>query len=55
MQHYPNVWDELSRRCYGFNRQLLKQYAYMLAYSGDCDPWIAYIIKTELAQINGHV
>jgi hypothetical protein len=46
-----NIWDELSRRCFGFNRELLKRYAYIAAYSGKNDPWLDHIIKTELEQI----
>jgi hypothetical protein len=46
-----NIWDELSRRCFGFNRDLLKRYTYMVAYSGSVDPWIEHIIKTEMEQV----
>lgn len=43
-----NLWDELARRCY-VSRAFVKRTAYMMAYSGDVDPWVRHIIQQELA------
>ena len=48
-----NFWDELSRRCFGFNRELIKRYVYIRAYGGVNDPWIDHIIAREMEAING--
>lgn len=45
----PNLYDELSRRCFGFNRDIIKRTIMLHCYgSFDLDPWVVHIIKTEL-------
>lgn len=45
----PNVYDELPRRLYGFNRDLIKRAIIMRCYSAeDLDPWLVHVIRTEL-------
>lgn len=47
----PNVWDELSRRFYGANREYLKAVVYRQIYSGTTDPWLDYMVRAELNQM----
>jgi hypothetical protein len=45
----PNLYDELSRRCFGFNRDIIKRVVMLHCYGAfDMDPWLIHIIKTEL-------
>lgn len=44
----PNVWDELSRRFYGLNRNFLKRATLEMIYGGETDPWLDHLIATEL-------
>lgn len=46
-----NLYDQLSARMFGFNRDLIKRELYFMSYSGPCDPWLANIILTELSAI----
>lgn len=46
-----NIWDELSRRFYGANRDYLKRVAMLSAYSGETDPWLDHMVGVELADI----
>lgn len=47
----PNIWDELSRRFYGANREYLKRVALMLCYGGSVDPWLDHMVRMELADL----
>jgi hypothetical protein len=47
-----NLFDELSRRMFGYNRELIKGTMYLMAYgSARVDPWLANIICNELSAI----
>lgn len=48
----PNLYDELSRRLYGFSREIIKREFYKIAYSDDSgDPWTTHLIRTEFRKI----
>lgn len=47
----PNIWDELSRRFYGADREYLKRVAYKLCYGGREDPWLDYMVRKELIDL----
>lgn len=46
-----NVWDELSRRFYGANRNFLKRTVLMATYGGETDPWLDRLLRQELNQM----
>jgi hypothetical protein len=49
---HANVYDELSRRLYGFSRDIIKRTVLLHCYrAGDLDPWLVHLIKTELHNI----
>jgi hypothetical protein len=48
----PNLYDELSRRCFGFNRDIIKRTLVMHCYRAEgLDPWVVHIIQTELRDL----
>jgi hypothetical protein len=47
----PNVWDELSRRFYGADREYLKRVVLTQCYGGETDPWLDYLVRAELHQL----
>lgn len=42
-----DVWGELASRC-NVQRTTAKNWAYLLGYHGEVDPWVDHIVKTEL-------
>jgi len=48
---YVNIWDELSRRFYGANRELLKRVALKAAYGGETDPWLDHMVIAEVERM----
>jgi hypothetical protein len=51
MDAKENIWDELSRRFYGANREYLKRVALKLCYSGSEDPWLDHMVRAELQDL----
>lgn len=48
----PTLYDELSRRCFGLDREFIKNYVYMMSYSAPgLDPWLCLILTQELSNI----
>lgn len=46
-----NVWDELSRRFYGADRNFLKRAMLKAVYGGETDPWLDHMLRQELHNI----
>lgn len=47
----PNIFDELSKRFYGADRNFLKRAVLMAVYGGETDPWLDHMLRAELAKI----
>jgi hypothetical protein len=45
-----NLWDELAARCY-MSRGYVKNAALLTLYSGGIDPWLDYIVMSELRKL----
>lgn len=52
----PNLYDELSRRLYGFSREIIKRTLVMHCYRADnLDPWLVHLILTEMRAVKFEV
>jgi hypothetical protein len=48
---YVNMWDELSKRFYGANRDFLKRVTLKAAYGGVTDPWLDALVMAEVVKM----
>jgi hypothetical protein len=48
---FVNIWDELSRRFYGANREFLKRTALKAFYGGTTDPWLDHMVTDEVKRM----
>lgn len=44
-------WDKLAKSCW-MSREYVKKCAYILIYDGSIDPWLDYIVMSEMKSLS---